>query len=963
MSEVTQKLEQLVAYHALLKGDEKGEAQVFCEKLFQAFGHDGYKQAGAELEARQKKTKGTTGFVDLIWKPKLILEMKKRGEKLFLHYQQAFDYWLNAVPNRPKYVVLCNFDEFWIYDFDLQLNEPVDKLNIHDLPKRYAALNFLFAGNKKPEFGNNLEDTSRKTADQIADLYQRLITRKIDTRVAQRFVLQLIVAMFAEDIDLLPDNTVSGLVNDCLHNDQSSYDLFSGLFNQMNKMERAKGGRFVEVPYFNGGLFSKVEAIDLREDELLLIGGHQDAAAMKDWSKVDPAIFGTIFQHSMDAEKRHAYGAHYTHESDIMRIVGPTIVRPWLQRIDTAKTQKELIQLRAELTKLKVLDPACGSGNFLYVTYREMVRLETRILFRLEAMMKPKEFNADFKSVVTVSPRQFFELELDSFGADLAKLTLMVAKKLATDEARKALNRDQNELGYGDADVLPLDNLDTNILSQDALFNDWPESDVVIGNPPYQSKNKLQEEMGLEYTNRLRDAFPDIDGRSDYCVYWFRKAHDHLKAGQRAGLVGTNTVRQNYTRESGLDYITANGGTITEAVSSMIWPDEAAVHVSIVNWVKGKQKGPKRLYVQEGNDKSEGWRHEDFEVIGPSLSFNLDVTQAKSLVANTKGGCFQGQTHGHAGFLMARDRAKLHLNANPKDSEVLRPFLIANDLIGAPDSKSKRYVIDFHKLDIHQAEKHKVLFKLVEQKVLPTRKAAAEKEIKRNKAALQANAKARINHHHENFLNRWWVLSYPREEMINRIEKMQRYIVCGQVTKRPIFEFLDSAIRPNAALMVFTHDDDYSFGILQSSLHWNWFINRCSTLTERFRYTSNTVFDSFPWPQNPSAKQIEDVAAKAKSLRGVRNKLRGDGPRSLRDIYRTLEKPGKNIMRDAHEALDAAVVDAYGMKKTAEPLDFLLTLNASLAKIESDGGKIVGPGLPETYTIRSKLVSADCVKN
>ena len=168
---------------------------------------------------------------------------------------------------------------------------------------------------------------------------------------------------------------------------------------------------------------------------------------MQNWSKVDPAIFGTIFQHSMDAAKRHAYGAHYTHEADIMRIVGPTIVRPWLERIDAAKSQKELTQLRVELTRLKVLDPACGSGNFLYVTYREMVRLETRILFRLEAMMKPKDFTADFKSVVTVSPRQFFGLELDSFGADLAKLTLMVAKKLATDEARKALNRDQKEFG------------------------------------------------------------------------------------------------------------------------------------------------------------------------------------------------------------------------------------------------------------------------------------------------------------------------------------------------------------------------------------------------------------------------------------------------------------------------------------------------------------------------------------
>ncbi len=963
MSEITQRLEQFVAYRALLKGDEKGEAQVFCDRLFQAFGHEGYKQAGAELEARQKKTKGTTGFVDLIWKPKLILEMKKRGEKLFLHYQQAFEYWQNAVPNRPRYVVLCNFDEFWIYDFDQQLNEPVDKLLIQELPARYAALNFLFAGSKKPEFGNNLEETSRKTADQIADLYQRLITRKINPRVAQRFVLQLIVAMFAEDIDLLPSNTVSGLVNDCLNAGQSSFDLFGGLFNQMNQIKRAKGGRFVDVPYFNGGLFSKVEAIDLREDELFLIGGHKDAAAMQNWSKVDPAIFGTIFQHSMDAAKRHAYGAHYTHEADIMRIVGPTIVRPWLEKIDGAKNSKELIQLRAELTKLKVLDPACGSGNFLYVTYREMVRLETRILFRLQGLMKPDDFNFNFQSAVTVSPRQFFGLELDEFGADLAKLTLMVAKKLATDEARKAFDRDQTEFGYGDTDVLPLDNLDANILSQDALFNDWPESDVVIGNPPYQSKNKIQGEMGLDYTNRLRDAYPDIDGRSDYCVYWFRKAHDHLKAGLRAGLVGTNTIRQNYTRESGLDYIIANGGTITEAVSSMIWPDEAVVHVSIVNWIKGSQKGDKRLYIQDGNNKAEGWRHEDFKLIGPSLSFNLDVTQAKTLNANKQGGCFQGQTHGHAGFLMTRDRARLHLHNHKSDTDVLRPFLIANELIGAPDSKAKRYVIDFHKLDVHEAESHKFLFKQVEQKVLPKRKEAAEQERKRNKAVTDVDKAARINRHHENFLNKWWVLSYPREDMIQRIETMKRFIVCGQVTKRPIFEFLDSSIRPNAALMVFSHDDDYSFGILQSSLHWKWFQARCSTLKSDFRYTSNTIFDSFAWPQNPSSKQIDGVAQAAKRLRETRGQLRSGTPRSLRDMYRTLDKPGKNVLRDAHDALDQAVMSAYGMNKSADPLEFLLSLNAELAKSEAVGKSIVGPGVPATYKDRAKLVSNDCLKN
>src|SRR5258706_6790290 len=154
--------------------------------------------------------------------------------------------------------------------------------------------------------------------------------------------------------------------------------------------------------------------------------------------------------------------------------------------------------------------------------------------------------------------------------------------------------------------------------------------------------------MERDYINQLRNNYPEIDGRGDYCVYWFRRAHDHLKTGQRAGLVGTNTIRQNYSREASLDHIVGNGGTITEAVSSMIWQGEAVVHVSIANWIKGSQAGAKRIYLQEGNDVDAGWRHEDFDTIAPSLSFKLDVTKARRIEANAKaGGCFQGQTHGH----------------------------------------------------------------------------------------------------------------------------------------------------------------------------------------------------------------------------------------------------------------------------------------------------------------------------
>jgi hypothetical protein len=255
-----QKIREFVEYGSGCR-DEKGEAQVFCDRLFQAFGHRGYKEAGATLESRIKRKDSRTRYADLMWKPRLLLEMKKRGENLYLHYKQAFDYWINAVPNRPRYVVLCNFDEFWIYDFDKQLDTPVDIVKLQDLARRYAALNFLFPENPDPIFGNDREAVSRDAADKVAQLFNALISRGITRVQAQRFVLQTVVVMFSEDIRLLPADIVYRMVEDCLKRRQSSYDLFGTLFQQMNNPQPASGGRFQHVPYFNGGLFHTIEPV------------------------------------------------------------------------------------------------------------------------------------------------------------------------------------------------------------------------------------------------------------------------------------------------------------------------------------------------------------------------------------------------------------------------------------------------------------------------------------------------------------------------------------------------------------------------------------------------------------------------------------------------------------------------------------------------------------------------------
>ncbi|WP_217356912.1 DNA methyltransferase [Ruegeria sp. HKCCA4812] len=963
VSDATDKIDEFLEYAKLLKGDEKGEAQVFCDRLFQAFGHKGYKEAGAELEFRIKKkaTKGTS-FADLIWKPRVLIEMKRRGENLFHHYQQAFDYWIHAVPDRPRYVVLCNFDEFWIYDFDKQIDEPVDTVKMEDLALRYTALNFLFPSDPEPVFGNDLEAVSREAADKVAQLFNSLIGRGIDRAQAQRFVLQLVVAMFAEDIRLLPANIVYNIVNDCLTKGQSSFDLFGGLFRQMDTKAPAKGGRFQDVPYFNGGIFQEVEPIDLTDEELELIGG-EEGAATKNWSKVNPAIFGTIFQQSMDAQERHAFGAHFTSEADILRIVNPTIVRPWREKIAKASTMKELLSLRSELMAFKVLDPACGSGNFLYLAYRELVRVEIALMAKLKESVSKKNFDEQAKSISLISPRQFYGIDRDSFGVELAKVTLMLAKKLAIDEAIEVLEREQIELALSGDDALPLDNLDANIQCDDALFCDWPEIDAIIGNPPYQSKNKMIEELGRAYVNSVRKKIPGIPGRADYCVYWFRKSHDHLKEGQRAGLVGTNTIRQNYSRIGGLDYILKNGGEITEAVSSQVWSGDAVVHVSIANWIKGKHESKKLLFRQVGDHRESPWEIKEVDEIGPSLSFNTDVSIATAIAANAKStACYQGQTHGHEGFLLEADAARALLSKEPTYTPYLHPFMITDDLIGTVHGLPSRYVIDFQELDLLHAQKFKSLFARVQANVLADRQASADKEDERNAEALAADPTAKIAKDHANALAKWWQLFRRRGELLSEIDKLDRYIVCGRVTKRPIFEFISPEIRPNDSLTAFPLDDDYSFGILQSDTHWQWFTARCSTLKSDPRYTSNTVFDSFPWPQSPSKKAVEKVAKAAKELRVLRNELKAEHELSLRELYRSMELPGASPLKDVHAKLDQAVRDAYNMKKSDEALSFLLKLNQMVSGKEAAGEVVTGPGFPLKIKNKAEFVSSDCLQ-
>jgi hypothetical protein len=973
MSDVrTEKLGAFVAWaERNIRGDEKGEAHIFLDRLFQAFGHAGSLDVGGEPEFRIRKASedgGGTAFADFVWKPLVLIEMKKRGTVLSKHYRQAFDYWTRLVPGRPRYVILCNFDEFQVYDFETQMDSPVGQVSLPDLPENYGSLAFLFPDQPKPVFENEHVAVTREAAGKLARCFNMLVARGVERQLAQRFILQILISFFAEDIGLMERYFVTRLLEEM--DERSSYDLIGGLFRAMNNPAGNAGGRFKGVPYFNGGVFSQPAEIELAGPEIVLLR----ECAIADWSKVQPEIFGTVFEQTLDKGERHASGAHFTHPADIMKIVGPTIVEPWRKEIKAAKSLKELGRLRERLHHFHVLDPACGSGNFLYIAYRELKRLEAQIIDRINnefpSVAEPEQLAMSY-----LSAQNFHGIDINPFAVELAKVTMMIARKLSIDELHISER------------PLPLDNLDQNFLSMDALLiteaegapkrAEWPKADVIIGNPPFLGAKLLKPELGPDYVKQLRRVYPEIPGMADFCVYWIRRANDQLNTctsndpvAGRAGLVGTQNIRNNASRIGGLDQV-VKSGTIIEAVDNQPWSGEANVHVSIVNWVKTQDPSllPKkrRLWhrVEPSADTKRAWKKQgknaakeyelsfkDASFLSSSLSDQTDVSGAERLACNYEPQvCFSGQVAGHNGFVLQPKEAIELLKIDPRNRDVMHPFLIGRDMLNGDGSPSE-WVIDFQTRTVIEAGTYAAPFQRIQNLVLPTRTQKADEG---------KTADGEQRSHHKAFLKYWWRHSFDRPEMIALLAAIPRYIVCSDTTKRPIFAFISSEIRPDHKLRVFAFPDDYSFGVLQAHAHWLWFVTKCSKLKSDFNYTSSTVFDTFAWPQAPFPKAINAVAEAGREIRRIRAEALQYHKGGLRALYRTLELPGANPLKDAHAALDAAVLAAYGFSPKADLLSQLLALNQEVAAKITAGQHVTAPGLPSFISDPTPFITTDCI--
>ncbi|NCR00549.1 MAG: class I SAM-dependent DNA methyltransferase [Microcystis aeruginosa L211-101] len=879
-----------------ITGKERKEAQIFLDRFFRAFGHKGALEAGATYEEAITKgsKKGKTGFADLVWKPRVLIEMKKRGEDLSKHYPQAFEYWSRLVPNRPRYVLLCNFDQFWIFDFDLQIDEPVDRVNLNDLKNRVSAFNFMEVGNRTPIFQNNQVEITETAARRMGELFQLLKKRSqksgFDELTAQRFILQCVLAMFAEDRGLLPRDLFISCVKECL-NGGNSYDVLGGLFQQMNQPGITPVGKYQGVDYFNGGLFSIIHPIELNQKELEFL----DVAARQDWSKIRPAIFGNIFEGTANAEERHTYGMHFTSEADIMKIVRPTISRYWEERIEQAGTIGELNTLQLELQQYKVLDPACGSGNFLYVAYQELKRIEQLLI---EKIANRRRSASEQLQISFVTPKQFYGMDINPFAVELARVTLMIARKVAIDR----FNLTEASL--------PLDTLDGNIICADALFTDWQKADAIIGNPPFLGGKHMRLNLSDDYVNKVFTRFSEVKDSVDFCSYWFRLAHNQLDEKGRAGLVGTNSISQGKSRVAALDYITHNGGHIHEAISTQPWSGEANVHVSIVNWSKIE---PVSYYLD----------NHQVSQINSSLTTTVDISKAVRLLAN-KNISFQGVIPVGKGFYIKSEQAEKWIENDLKNKEVLKLSSSASDLTDNPQGKPSRWIIDFNNMSLEDASEYKLPFEHIKVNVKP------EREINRDKKARDF----------------WWMFLRPRPEMRTAIESLACYFTIPRHSKWFIFLPAKKEWLPADSTTVVASDDFYILGILTSNIHRIWIKAQSSTLEDRTRYTPNTCFETFPFPQKPSRELVEKIRQTAGELHEYRSQQMEKKQWGITKLYNQFFNEPSSQLYQLHQKLDKLVMEAYHFQADEDILEKLLTLNLELAEKEKRGETVIGPWSP-----------------
>ncbi len=859
----------------------------------------------ASLFATDDKPQFTTERMDMYLPKVCVWEMKSPSEKhLDRHHEQVLGYWSRM---RARYMVLCNFHEFWIYDTDDDGGQLEPKLTfpLTELPARGEAL--LFLRGETPDLEQRSERVTAEIAKTLGLIVRALVNaspnQDLDRERISKFVLECVFAMFAEDTELVPALMFTQVMREAV--DTGKMEPAWALFDDFGKRNAAdRTHRF--APYVNGPLF------DRKQPKIILtqaqIEDIHDAAKNFDWQGVRPEIFGSIFEQALDAAERHELGAHFTREEDIAKVVGPTVIEPWRQRIDAIRTRQDAERVVEQMKEFHVLDPACGCGNFLYVVYREMKRLESALANKwIYVQRKTAKRSSDVRPPPArpyFTLHQIHGIEINNFSAFLARVVLWIGEHLAV-----------RELGL-DEDTLPLKNLDATIRQDDALLSEWPRPEgelAIVGNPPYLGVRKMRRELKDDYVDQLFAKYPD-NRAADLVTYWFKRALDVLKPEERAGFVCTNSVAQNESREASIDKIVAKGGTITDAWKSYPWPGEAAVHISIVNWVMAPYDGIKML---DGNEVAS---------ISPGLTQSVDLTDTLHVPANEKL-CFMGITPGNIQFVLTDEQRLEILAKDPDSAAVICPYLIGRDVNREIEQRPTRWIIDFGTMTREEAEAHTGAFRYVQRHVYQNKQGQADRKTNTEKT-------------------RWWQFVRPRAEMRAAIVGLTHVLVMPCVTTHLIVSRQNADICFDHKLMVVVLNEHYHLGVLQSQFHSAWAWARGSTLKADLAYTNTTIFETFPFPLHadghydprtrPTGKMADGVATTAEVFDKLRSATCKERSLGLTKIHNELKAGKLPELGRAYDAMNDAVAACYGFpagvwKDEKETLRLLLQLNQKIA--------------------------------
>ncbi len=918
------------------------------------------------FEKGASKAGGGDGWADVWRRGCFAWEYKGPGKNLLSAFKQLQLY--TPALEYPPLLIVSDVHTIEIHTAFTGLVPVVQVLALEDLRDhaKRRLLKWAFTEPEKLRPAKTTAALTEQAAARFAELAHTWRARGHAAEAVAHFSQQLLFCLFAEDIDLLPGRLFSRLLHAGQQNPAHLESMLGTLFGTM-----AQGGLMGVDPidWFNGGLFSSDATLPLEPPDVALLL----ELARLDWSAIDPTIVGTLFERGLDPGKRTQLGAHYTDPTAIMRLVDPVVLQPlrddWSAlkarigaqldkaaqvRSASARTKASNAALSLlqgfldRLRRFRVLDPACGSGNFLLLALLGLKDLEHQVIVEAEAMGLPRAFPM-------IGPENVLGIELNPFAAELARVVVWIGEI-------------QWMLAHGfnlsrDPILKPLETIE----NRDAVLNDdgsepaWPEADAIVGNPPFLGGSKKRSALGDAYFEGLAAVYEGrVPAGADLVTYWFEKARSQIEAGKAraAGLVATNSIRGGSNRKV-LQRITETGD-IFNAWSDEPWINEgAAVRVSLISFGRMGDRPAARLDGQPVTAV-----HADLTaMVFGAEKLAADLTHAKRLAEN-KGACIRGLAK-VGRFDIPGDLARQWLKQpNPNgcsNIDVLTPWVNGMDVTRRP---SDTWLVDYGN-QFSQADA--ALYEKPFQYVLKHVKSERER---------QRDQKRKLY---------WWRLGRSGAEIRTALAPLFRYIATPMVAKYRLFVWLDRCIFSDQQLIVIARADDTTFGILHSRFHELWSLRMGTSLEDRPRYTPTTTFETFPFPEGltptetagstetlpsgviiPSvepairarAEPIAEAAHRLDSLRrtwlnppewvdivpevvpGYPDRIipkpeheQALKKRTLTNLYN--ERPA--WLDQAHKALDAAVAAAYGWadysaeRPDDEILSRLLALNLERA--------------------------------